>query len=50
MKTQILIALMLIVVSSCASKRNVASTQEDQTYYDQTQHAQMIDGAASRIR
>lgn len=51
MKKPVLLALMILVASSCASKRDVASTQEDvQTKYHQDQHARMIEGSASRIR
>jgi uncharacterized protein YcfL len=50
MRTHILIALMALVISACASKRDVASSQNDQRNYDETQHAQMIDGGAYRIR
>lgn len=49
MKTHFLILLIALVVSACASKRDVASVQEERNY-DEFQHAQMIDGAASRIR
>ena len=49
MKTHFLILLIALVVSACASKRDVASVQEEQNY-DEFQHARMIDGAASRIR
>ena len=49
MKTHLMIALIALVVSACASKRDVASVQDEQNY-DQFQHAQMIDGPASRIR
>lgn len=50
MRTHILIALTALIVTACASKRDVASTQENKRFNDQSQHAQMIDGAASRIR
>lgn len=49
MKTHFLIALIALVVSACASKRDVASVQDEQSY-DAEQHARMIDGASSRIR
>lgn len=49
MKTHLMIALIALVVSACASKRDVASVQEERNY-DEFQHARMIDGAASRIR
>lgn len=49
MKTHLMISLIALVVSACASKRDIASVQDDQNY-DETQHAQMIDGRASRIR
>lgn len=46
-----LIVLMALMISSCASRRDIASTQEkEQNNFGQTQHAQMIEGAASRIR
>ena len=50
MRTHILLVLTALIVTACASKREVASTTEERTNYEQTQHAQMIDGAASRIR
>ena len=50
MRTHILIALTALIISACASKRDIASTQENERNYDRSQHAQMIDGAASRIR
>lgn len=49
MKTHLLIAIMALIVSACASKRDVASVQDERTY-DEEQHARMIDGSASRIR
>lgn len=49
MRTHIILALTALIVTACASKRDIASTNNDQ-YTDQTQHAQMIDGNASRIR
>lgn len=49
MKTHILIALLAVLASACASNRDVASTQE-KDYFDDREHAMMIDGAASRIR
>lgn len=49
MRTHILLVITALIVTACASKREVASTK-DGTNYGQTQHAQMIDGQASRIR
>lgn len=50
MRTHILLVLTALIVTACASKRDVASTNTENSNYEQTQHAQMIDGAASRIR
>jgi hypothetical protein len=49
MKTHLLIATLALVISACASKRDVASVQEEKNY-EELQHARMIDGPASRIR
>ena len=48
MKSLMLLALFGLV-SACASKRDIASVQDRETL-EQQQHAQMIDGQASRIR
>lgn len=50
MRTHILMILLTLVVTACSSRRDVASTQDPQHEQDQAQHAQMIDGQASRIR
>lgn len=53
MRTHILIAFIALVVSACASKEGrelATSPAEQQRNIDQAQHAQMIDGQASRIR
>ena len=47
MKTHILIGLFAIILSACASKRDIASTTQDENIQEETQHAQMIDAAAS---
>jgi PBP1b-binding outer membrane lipoprotein LpoB len=49
MKSHIMIVFVALVVSACASNRDIASTSYDKENYDRVQHAQMIDGAASRI-
>lgn len=50
MRTHILVVLTALIVSACASKRDVASTQNSDQTNNPTQHAQMFDGASSRIR
>lgn len=50
MRTHIMMALMALIITACASKRDVASVEDPQYQQDQDQHAQMIDGRASRIR
>lgn len=50
MKAHIMIALLALVVSACASKRDIASTPASEQDTNSFQHAQMIDGQASRIR
>jgi outer membrane biogenesis lipoprotein LolB len=52
MKTQKHFTLTLVVlfVTACASKRDIASSREGQEERDQAQHAQMIEGQASRLR
>ncbi len=49
MRTHILLVITALIVTACASKREIASTQDGQNY-GQTQHAQMYEGQASRIR
>lgn len=49
MRTHIILALTALIAVACASKRDVASTKND-SYTEEAQHAQMIDGQASRIR
>lgn len=50
MRTHILMIVMALTVMACASKRDVASVEETYQEQDRAQHAQMIDGQASRIR
>ena len=50
MRTHVILAFIGLVLSACASKRDIASTNQDRETVEQTQHAQMIDGQASRIR
>jgi hypothetical protein len=50
MKAHILIAVFALAVSACASKRDIASTPAHEQEANAAQHAQMIDGQASRIR
>jgi hypothetical protein len=47
MKINLLTAFLAVLLSACALKRDMASTKESTK---QGQHAQMIDGQASRIR
>jgi hypothetical protein len=49
-RTHIVFALVVLIVSACASKRDIASTPDTQEERDRAQHAQMIDGQASRLR
>lgn len=50
MRTHIILAFTALIVTACASKRDVASTNSDSYSTSEAQHAQMIDGQASRIR
>lgn len=51
MKKTALLTLIALMISSCASKRDIASTRDNvQNDFQQSQHAQMIEGNASRIR
>jgi uncharacterized protein YcfL len=50
MKTHTLITLIALILSACASRRDVASTPAKEQSADSFQHAQMIDGQASRLR
>lgn len=50
MKAHIMIAVLALVVSACASNRDIASTPAYEQEANAAQHAQMIDGQASRIR
>ncbi len=50
MKAHILIAVLALIVSACASKRDIAGTTANEQDQSSFQHAQMIDGSASRIR
>jgi hypothetical protein len=50
MRVTILTILLGLISSACASKREIASTEQDRETIEQVQHAQMIDGQASRIR
>lgn len=50
MKTHVWKIILALFLTACASKRDVASTENQQEAQDRTQHAQMIDGQASRVR
>lgn len=50
MRTHIMTALLALIVTACASRRDVASTPSHDQDYHETQHAQMIDGQGSRLR
>ena len=45
-----LLTILGLILGACASKRDIASTQENRETQEQVQHAQMVDGQASRIR
>ncbi len=44
------LALVVLFVSACASKRDIASDPKGQQEREWAQHAQMIDGQSSRLR
>jgi hypothetical protein len=50
MKIHLWSIILGLFLSACASKRDVASTENQQQNDDKAQHAQMIDGQASRVR
>lgn len=50
MRTTILVTLLALFAISCASRRDVASVEEKTNYDESYQHAQSVDGFASRIR
>jgi hypothetical protein len=47
MRTHIMIAIMSLVISACASKRDPSSVRAENYPSDQVQQAQMIDAAMS---
>jgi uncharacterized protein YcfL len=47
MRTHILLALTALIVTACASKREIASTQDSYNQAEQTQHARYSETGAS---
>lgn len=50
MEKTFLLTILGLILGACASKRDIASTQDKREIQEQVQHAQMIDGQASRVR